>query len=208
MYIDDRMLKKVKDHNSYHFLVYEPSKTEVILGRSCKEADDVNVENCQEDNITVLRRAGGGGTVVLSQGIIVISVAGISRVKYFLKEHMITINERIISALRYFGVEGLSIKGISDIAIGDRKILGSSLYRRKDIVLYQGALLVNPDMSIFERYLKHPKREPDYRMGRPHRDFITSLYKERYEIPKSKIAESLEIRLGQGPPWISLMKNQ
>ena len=120
---------------------------------------------------------------------------------------MIAINESIISALRCFGVEDLFIKAISDISIEDRKILGSSLYRRKDTVLYQGALLVKPDMSIFERYLKHPKREPDYRRGRTHIDFITSLYNEGYIIPKPKIVEALKVRLGTAPPWASLMRD-
>jgi lipoate-protein ligase A len=208
MHIDSRVLKEVGDNRSYYFLVYEPTRTEVILGRACKEDDDVRVEHCERDNIPILRRAGGGGTVVLSQGIIVISIAGISGIEFHLKEHMIAINERIISALLSLGVKDLSIKGISDIAIEDRKILGSSLYRRKDIVLYQGALLVDPDMCIFDRYLKHPKREPDYRRGRHHRDFITSLYNEGYGIPKSKLVEAIEAKLSQDPPWTSLMQER
>jgi lipoate-protein ligase A len=204
MYIDNRVLKEVLHGSSYCFVVYEPERTEVILGRSCKELEDVRVENCVQDNVPVLRRAGGGGTVVLAKGIVVVSAAGKSSVEFHLKEHMIVMNESIISALLGLGVKNLSIKGISDIAIEDRKILGSSLYRRKEIVLYQGALLVDPDMSIFERYLKHPGREPDYRRGRAHKDFITSLHNEGCAIPTAEAIETLKTRLGQGPPWTSL----
>ncbi len=65
--------------------------------------------------------------------------------------------------------------GVSDLALGARKILGSSLYQTKDRWSYQGVLLVRPDRRLFDRYLAYPDREPDYRRGRGHEVFTTSL---------------------------------
>jgi lipoate-protein ligase A len=45
----------------------------------------------------------------------------------------------------------------------------------RDFVLYLGSVLVNPDYPGIERYLAHPSREPEYRAGRTHRDFIAGL---------------------------------
>jgi len=43
-------------------------------------------------------------------------------------------------------------------------------------------LNISEDPGIFERYLRHPRREPDYRQSRKHSDFVTSLKKEGYNI--------------------------
>ena len=201
MYIDERMLDEIEGGSSYCFHVYEQQHPEVVLGRSRDEEKDVHIERVRMDRVPVLRRIGGGGTVLLAPGVIVISVAGKSSLPFHLREHMNAVNLAVIRSLQALGVRDLSIRGISDIAIGDSKILGSSLYRRKDTVLYQGSLLLNPDLSLVEYYLKHPEMEPDYRRGRSHREFLTSLWKEGYRIPKAGVVQALNETFLQGAPW-------
>jgi lipoate-protein ligase A len=201
MYIDDRILKKVNDDNDYCYSVYEPANTEVVLGRSSKEEDDVYWKNCLDDNVQILRRRGGGGSVVLTRGVVVISVCGKTEFPFMLREHMNTVNEAIMKALGSLQITGLAIRGISDIALGKQKILGSSLYRRKDIVLYQGSLLVNLDLKLIERYLRHPRKEPDYRQGRTHRRFVTTLWQCGNRIPVKEVVDALSNELKKGPPW-------
>ena len=88
MYIDDRVLKKNQNENKYCFAVYEAERTEVILGRSCSAEDDVLVSNCKQDNVPIRKRLGGGGTVLLSKGIIIISVTRVTSIPFQLREHM------------------------------------------------------------------------------------------------------------------------
>ncbi|HEB31716.1 MAG TPA: hypothetical protein ENI15_12705 [Spirochaetes bacterium] len=201
MYIDDTLLVKIENGSEYYFTVFEAEKPEVVLGRSRKKENDVNIRNCEEDGVPVLRRAGGGGTVLLSKGMIVISIAGKTAFPFYLREHMNAINEIIIKALKRSGIEDLAVKGISDITIGNKKILGSSLYKKRDLVLYQGSLLFDPDMGLIDRYLKHPDKEPDYRRGRPHKNFLTSLLKEGYNIDKGRLLSDLLGELGKRNPW-------
>jgi lipoate-protein ligase A len=203
MYIDDNILEKIKNGSEYHFTVFEAEKPEVILGRSRKKEEDVILRTCEKDGVPILRRAGGGGTVLLSPGVIVISIAGKTYFPFYLKEHMNSINEIIIKVLERFDVKDLTVNGISDITIGDKKILGSSLYKKKNLVLYQGSLLFNPDMELIDRYLKHPDKEPDYRKGRPHRSFLTSLMKEGYDIDKDRLLLDISAELGNRNPWSS-----
>lgn len=201
MYIDERVLNKIDQGKEYEYAVYEAERTVVVLGRSRRVDEDVLVENCLHDDIPILRRAGGGGTVVLGRGIIILSVAGATHVPFSLREHMNAVNMAIVQVLLDAHVKDLRISGISDIAIGNRKIVGSSLYRKRDTVLYQGSLLHSPDMSIFDRYLKHPKIEPDYRCGRSHREFLTSLFQEGYLIEMGDLIDALRKGLEHRPPW-------
>ena len=139
--------------------------------------------------------------MVLSPGTVILSLAGRSNLRYHLREHMNTVNLVIIAALKHLGVDSPVIKGISDIVLGTKKILGSSLYRRKDLVLYQGSLLVNPDLTMINRYLKQPRKQPEYRVERPHEDFVTSLHNEGYDMPLDEIVDALRGAFDNSSPW-------
>ena len=56
-----------------------------------------------------------------------------------------------------------------------RKISGNALRVRRHGVLYHGTLLDDFDISLAERLLKHPPREPDYRGRRPHSAFLANV---------------------------------
>jgi len=105
------------------------------------------------------------------------------------------VNGEIIRALGRLGIAGLSLKGISDIALGDRKVAGSSIYRNRNMVFFHAVLNVAEHPMLLGRYLLHPRREPTYRMKRPHDRFVTSLVEQGYkggsELIRSVIAEGL-----------------
>lgn len=85
------------------------------------------------------------------------------------------VNSLILSVLEQAGVQNLAQDGISDISISGKKILGSSIYRNKNALLYHAVLNMAEPAQTFEKYLKHPSREPGYRKGRKHSEFVTSL---------------------------------
>lgn len=205
MYIDDIVLDRISETCRYAFSVYEHERTVVVLGRSCSAQQDVYAQKCTEDGIPIFRRLGGGGSVVLCRGVLVVSAAGETHVPFRLREHMSAVNRAVVMVLEELGVKNLCLRGISDIACGEKKICGSSLHKKRDIVLYQGSLLLDPDLEIFARYLKHPLREPDYRQGRPHKTFLTSLRREGYRIEKRQLIESLEKELKKHNPWAALL---
>ena len=101
------------------------------------------------------------------------------------------VNTIILDMLSDLGVRNYGTRGISDITIGNRKILGSSMHRRENRLVYHAVLNIGEDPSIFERYLRHPSREPDYRLSRPHGEFVTSLQDEGYNIAFNDIAALL-----------------
>ncbi|NCN10258.1 MAG: lipoate--protein ligase family protein [Leptospira sp.] len=85
-----------------------------------------------------------------------------------------------ISALAKQGIIAKTA-GKSDLSIEMpdgtlRKISGNAQFRKKDIIVQHGTLIL--DESLFtevERYQLHPPEEPDYRAKRTHRDFLTAI---------------------------------
>jgi len=170
-------------------LVWQPDDTYIVLGQSNTAEISLIAENVTADNITVTKRPTGGEAVVLTPRMAVITVAREFTEMTGSKEFFREVNTMITEALWDLGVRGLGAKGISDITVGNRKILGSSMHRREGRLVYHGVLNIGEKPVIFERYLRHPRREPDYRKNRTHSEFVTSLEKEGYRIEFEDLAE-------------------
>ena len=109
--------------------VWRPEQTCLVLGQSNHPETSLIVDSVVKDQIPVYKRPSGGETVILTNKMLVISVAFRVPTLQNPKPYFARVNNGIISALEKQGVRGLNQKGISDIAIYEKKILGSSIYR-------------------------------------------------------------------------------
>src|SRR5437764_12215013 len=66
----------------------------------------------------------------------------------------------------------VEVRGQSDLAIGDQKFSGNSQRRRREFLLFHGSFLLNFDFGMIEQVLKFPSKQPDYRSGRSHKEFL------------------------------------
>lgn len=174
------------------FRYFETRTPCVVLARSNNPETELHLDACATDGVPVLRRRGGGGTVVLGPGCVVLTLAFFAQSLFRNETYFQCVNQMWIDGLKDVCGLDVSQKGISDLAIGDRKVAGTSLFRRKHLVVYQGSLLVDPDWAGIERYLRHPSREPDYRRGRSHRTFLTSLHECGERRSADQIAQCLQ----------------
>lgn len=175
MSIDIPVLNFVLNGGSSAFCVWEPRFSIVVIGRGGSEELEVKADNCIRDGVPVFRRKTGGGAVVLMPGVLVFSLAKKVAKDLVIREYTEQVNGQVINFLSGLGVKDLTVRGISDICIGKRKIMGSGMFRRKKILFFQGSILVDPDINMMDRYLKPPPKPPDYRDNRNHADFITTL---------------------------------
>lgn len=66
-------------------------------------------------------------------------------------------------------------QGTCDLTLNNRKFSGNSLRVARNHILYHGTILHSADLGLIARCLATPPRQPDYRDGRTHSDFITNL---------------------------------
>ncbi|MBI9053985.1 MAG: hypothetical protein JEY96_09225 [Bacteroidales bacterium] len=179
----------------YDYYLWHPEDRYIILGRANNPEASLETDLVEADQVKVYKRPSGGETVILTPNTLVISVKvkignELNTQKYF-KE----INDKIMDALSTLGVKDLSMKGISDISIGDKKILGSSIYLRKKTLFYHAVLNISESIEVISKYLKHPTKEPDYRKGRSHKEFVTSLLTEGYKLSVKDLIPALNTSL-------------
>jgi len=179
---------------SGHFL-WVPDDVYVVLGNSNKPHENLNEDKIKEDGIQVYKRPSGGETVVLTPKTLVISIKIIQDKFADPQRYFRYFNQKIIQGLENIGVQHVNYRGISDVAINSRKILGSSIYRKRRAVFYHAVLNVSEPVETIERYIKHPTKEPDYRRGRSHKEFVTSLYNEGYTFTVSQLKDALSASL-------------
>src|SRR5438552_2259854 len=105
--------------------VWDFPRPVVVLGAGCRLVEDVNVDACQRDEVPILRRSSGGGTVLWGPGCLLYSLI----LRY---ERAPVLNDigasyhyilgRLIAALE---VPGVRQEGISDLALDGHKFSGT-----------------------------------------------------------------------------------
>lgn len=175
------------EFNLYHF----PFKA-VIAGRGSRLNTEIVLSRCRADNIPIYRRSGGGCAVFLDPGNLVVSLVMPAKGRPRIRKLFDQCNQWLISGLTQSGIKGIYQDGISDLVRENRKIGGTSLYCNRDITYYSASILVNPDLKNIMRYIHHPPREPGYRQGRSHLDFVTSLNSYARGLTADSLAQELE----------------
>lgn len=203
--VNDDLLGEHERSGRPVYRLYEPTEVVVVLGAGRKAEQDVLLAAAAADGVPVRRRRGGGGTVVLSPGQVVLALVTEVGSPFRNLEYFHTVNDLFRSALAGLGLDPVSIadRGISDLAIGERKILGTSIYRRRLTLFYQGSLLVDNDLGLFDRYLSFPSRVPDYRQGRGHEEFCTTLARAGFALSPAEIMSALPRVLEQRLPALA-----
>ena len=64
---------------------------------------------------------------------------------------------------------------MSDLVLNDRKFSGNSLRCKRSHLLYHGTLLYDFPLELIDACLATAPRQPEYRRGREHLDFVTNL---------------------------------
>ena len=190
--VNEDLLDRYRQTGVPVFRLYEPPALCAVLGAAGKPEQDLILSNLEADGVPWMKRRGGGGTVILGPGQVVLALVTSVESPYRNREYAAEINTWIVDSLALLGVTGVSPEGISDLAIGGKKIVGTSLYRTRLVLFYQASLLVSNDIAVFTRYLAMPAKVPAYRAGRSHEEFCTTIAREGYAGTVREVIAAME----------------
>jgi lipoate-protein ligase A len=169
---------------------WSPASPAVILGYANRASREANERTCAADGVPILRRASGGGAVVQAPGCLDYALVlrmdrhpalgGIGTTSRFVLERLCHGLEPLIGA-------ELEVAGATDLACGARKVAGNAQRRRGRALLFHGVFLLAADLGLIERWLPLPSRQPEWRQGRNHRDFVANL-----ELPAAAVKAALQ----------------
>jgi lipoate-protein ligase A len=199
MWIDDEILRRCAEPVA--LACWVPETSLVVLGSANDPEVEVDVAACAAANVPVLKRYGGGGAVVLHPGCAIVSLGLWVRQWFQNKLYFDLANRALVGALasEWPELSDLRQDGLSDLKWPgggrDLKVAGTSLFRSRNYLLYQASLLVDVRLDEIEAYLKHPSREPAYRKGRAHRDFLVGVGDLAKEATPRAVQKVLETKL-------------
>ncbi|MFO0918562.1 MAG: hypothetical protein U0872_09640 [Planctomycetaceae bacterium] len=182
---DDRLLDEAQQQSGAACLrIWESTTYGVVLGKSNVIAQEVDEASCAADNVPIQRRSSGGGAVVVGPGCLcftlvlpipaeypALGIAGVTR----------QLMQRLADAWSSSD-HLLAVAGISDLTLAGRKVCGNAQRWKSQAFLHHGTLLYDFDLTRVSRYLRMPRRQPDYRAGRSHQEFVTNVTLPRQEL--------------------------
>ncbi len=192
---DDQLLRSAEAGAGEVLRFWESPSYFVVLGRTCKEQEDVAGEACRRDNIPVLRRSSGGGTVLQGPGCLNFAVVLVKNNNAALASitgsygHILG---KVVRAMKGLGVEAV-FRPVCDLALAstDRKFSGNAQRRGRNCILHHGTILYGFDLDRIGQYLKMPNKMPGYRNARSHDLFVANIPARPEEIRRAITASFL-----------------
>jgi len=148
----------------------------VVLGRSNSAESEAFETRCKALDIPVLKRPSGGGTVILGPGCLCYSLYLPNSLAAFssISSTTTTVMTLHRDALRQ-ALSDVQVQGVSDLCSDAYKFSGNAQRRKKNSSLFHGTFLYDFDLELISNTLKHPSKEPEYRQGKQHKDFIRNI---------------------------------
>ena len=149
--VEEYLLKNFTDDC---FILYQ-NKPSIIIGKHQNTLAEINYQYVKENNIAVVRRLSGGGTVYHDLGNLNFSfIKNSGNDKNLVDFKMYT--TPIIEVLKQLGVNA-EFGGHNDIQVNGFKISGNAEHIFKKRVLHHGTLLFSSDLSILNNAIKAPE---------------------------------------------------
>lgn len=145
----------------------------IVMGISSKPEEVVNLPLALKDDLPLIQRFSGGGTVIVDENTLFVTFI-FQKTSHNFDLHPKAILEWAGSLFKNgLNLPEFTIQG-NDFALKNRKIGGNAQYIKKDRFLHHTSFLWDFTPSNMS-YLLHPPKEPAYRQGRSHLDFIAPL---------------------------------
>jgi lipoate-protein ligase A len=187
---DEALLEACEEQAGGEVLrVWEPLQHFVVVGFSNRIAREVNAAACRREHMGIYRRCSGGGAVLQGPGCLNYTLilrldgnAALQNIsaanRYIMGRHRDALSALLGRPVR--------VQGHTDLSVAGLKFSGNAQRRKRHALIFHGTFLLRFDLSLMERFLPMPSRQPDYREGRLHGSFLTNLL-----LPAEAVKEAL-----------------
>ncbi len=171
MALDEALMRHVARHGEAIFRVYGWSAPTLSLGRNQRARDCYDLQAARIAGVGFVRRP-TGGRALLHHREITYSAAMRAASPADAREDYHFINAVLIAGLRSLGVPAVNATGAAaippgprpcfdipaqhEIAVGERKLVGSAQWRHDGAVLQHGSILVHDDQHLANALLRAP----------------------------------------------------
>jgi lipoate-protein ligase A len=176
----------LRTNNENWVILNNGSPKAIVMGISTKPDQVINLPLALEKKIPIIQRFSGGGTVIVDENTLFVTFIFQKNVHSFelfpknILEWCFTIFKQSLNIPAFALIE-------NDFTLEEKKVGGNAQYIKKDRFLHHTSFLWDFKDETMDCLL-HPPKEPSYRAGRSHLEFITKL--SPY-ISKKKFNESL-----------------
>jgi lipoate-protein ligase A len=183
----------LRTHQENICLINRGSPRAIVMGISGQPAQLLDISKVKQDNIPVIKRFSGGGTVIVDEETLFIS--------FLFSKNALPIAPFPEPILRWSGELYQKSWNIphfhlieNDYAIGTKKCGGNAQYLKKDRWLHHTSFLWDYSPHNME-YLLLPSKRPSYRESRSHNDFLCRL--KSHAPSKEHLLDQLKHQLGK-----------
>ncbi|GER32702.1 lipoate-protein ligase A [Striga asiatica] len=170
LHLEERLLRT--SFNNWCIINDGTTEPTIVMGVSGKPEELLEIEPVLRDDIPVIRRFTGGGTVIVDQGTIFVTficnkdaVPGLQSYPQPIMSWSSLLYNKVFKGIGDFKLRE------NDYVLGNHKFGGNAQSITKSRWVHHTSFLWDYKTTNME-YLKLPKRAPEYRQARSHLDFI------------------------------------
>ncbi|KAH6801518.1 Biotin/lipoate A/B protein ligase family [Perilla frutescens var. hirtella] len=170
LHLEERLLRTSSDN--WCIINDGTTRPTIVMGISGKPKELLDTDAVLRDEIPVIRRFSGGGTVIVDQGTIFVTficnkdaIPGLQSYPQPIMSWSSLIYKNIFQGIGDFSLRE------NDYVLGNRKFGGNAQSITKTRWVHHTSFLWDYEVSNMG-YLKMPDRAPEYRQARSHLEFI------------------------------------
>lgn len=149
----------------------------IVLGFSGKIKDLVNMPAVERDNVQMIRRYTGGGTVICDHNTVFVSfimnAGDMPTVRPYPRDIMSWTEQFYNNLFLARGITDFKLRE-NDYVFGDLKFGGNAQTITRNRWVHHTSFLYDYEPRRME-YLQMPRKQPEYRSNRDHTSFLTKL---------------------------------
>ncbi|CAJ2668999.1 unnamed protein product [Trifolium pratense] len=184
LHLEERLLRTTSDN--WCLINDGTNSPSIVMGLSGKLSELVEAKSVLRDHIPIIRRFTGGGTVIVDNGTIFVTLIcnkdAVPNVQPFPRPIMSW--SGLLYSKVFEGIADFQLRE-NDYAFGDRKFGGNAQSITKNRWIHHTSFLWDYEVKNMS-YLKLPAKAPKYRLTRDHTDFICRM---KEHMPRSKFIE-------------------